>query len=229
MFSNFPENVNGIIGERLLFFPSIGFSVALASVIYMIFKLKRQSSLSNFSLAAKTIIVILLLFYAGKTVVRNNTWKDSLALFKNDIRYAQNSVQINQIIAGEMMDRMVEKLQKGEPAINHINTVDSIIMLYKRAWSLYPENYRALNNIGDIFMTFKNRPDSAHLFLAGAYKLEPDNFYVNYNIARGYEMKKDYKKALRFYSKAKSIKPEKEQTDQSITRIEILLKNMKYQ
>ena len=198
-------------------------------MFFYIFRINKADQLKSIPVHFKTLLLILILLYAGKTIVRNNTWSDSLTLFKNDIRYAKNSIQANQILAGEMMDRMVEKLQKGEPVINHINTVDSIIMLYKRAWSLYPENYRALNNIGDIFMTFKNRPDSAHFFLAGAYNLEPDNFYVNYNIARGYEMKKDYKKALRFYSKAKSIKPEKEQTDISITRIEILLKNMEYQ
>lgn len=223
MFSNIPEKVNGIIGERLLFVPSLGFAIILTSLLFLIFRINKEVSFKTFPVSAKIILVALLAFYAGKTIVRNTSWRDSLTLFKNDIRYVRNSVQANSMLAGEMMDRMLEKLQKGEPVTKFVSTTDSIIMLYRRAWVLYHDNYRAMNNLGDIYMTFKNKPDTALVFLTGAYKLEPDNFYVNYNIARGYEMKGKLKKALYFYQKAKAIKPEKKQTDESISRIERLL------
>ena len=225
MFSNIPEKVNGIIGERLLFFPSVGFSVMLSSLFFITFNIKRDTKFSSVPLSFKIILVLVLSFFAGKTIVRNTTWKDSLRIFRNDIRYAENSVQANTILAGEMMDRVVAGLQKGFPVTKYKSSSDSIILLYKRAWKLYPKNYRVLNNLGDIYMTFRNDPDTALLFLSGAYKLEPENFYVCFNIARGFEMKKSYFYALYFYKKAAEIKPEKMQSFSSIERIKAIIKN----
>jgi hypothetical protein len=216
MFSNFPENVNGIVAERLAFVPSIGFSVAMVAVLFYLFSISREVKIRLLPVSLKVILVVLFVFYSGKTIVRNTSWRDSKTLFASDIRYAYRSVQANSILAGEMMDRVIGELNKGAVPQRYKSTVDSVLFLYNRVWQLYPENYRVLNNMGDLYMTFRNQPDTALAYLACAFRLEPENFFVNYNIARGFEMKGNDRYALFYYSRAGRINPEKKQAEEKI-------------
>lgn len=216
MFSNFPENVNGIVAERLVFVPSIGFSVVTVSVLFVIAGVKKEMLWSNTSFTLKAVFVCLFLFFAAKTIVRNTSWKDSRTLFANDIRYAHRSVQANSILAGELMDGVIEGLKKGKNPAHYKNTIDSIIVLYNRAWILHRDNYRALNNMADLYMTFRGSADTALAYLSLAFQLEPENFYVNFNIARGYEMKGDNRYALFYYIRANRIKPENIQASEKM-------------
>lgn len=219
MFSNFPENVNGIVAERLVFVPSIGYSVFITALLFRFSGITATTPFAKMHQGLKVVLIVVFLLFSAKTIVRNTSWKDTLTLFKNDIRYAAGSAHANAILAEEMMSRVVKELQKGTPPARLKNSTDSIIFLYKRSWVLYPENYRPLNNMGDLYLTFRNDPDSALLFLAGADRLDPDNFFIAFNAARAYEMKSDTTKALVLYQKAVRIKPEKKQAEEAIRRL----------
>lgn len=207
-FSNYFIEINGIVGERFLFVPSAGFIV---SFVYMIFFFtKNNVSTSNFNTLTKSLrifVYVVLAVFTVKTIARNTSWKDSETLYLNDIAYLDKSVKANDILAQEIMDKLVaDKIPK--PLYLIKPRIDSIIFYYSRSLSLYPENPKAMNNIAHIYLNYYKQPDSALTYLHRAYKLKNTSFEVAYNLAHCYEVTGRDTLATEWYSKATRLNPQ---------------------
>ncbi|HYM11212.1 MAG TPA: DUF1736 domain-containing protein [Bryobacterales bacterium] len=75
--SNFLRPIGTIMAERLLYLPSLGFTCAIAYAIARAQQAPRRRE------AATAFAILLALFYAGRTVLRNADWHDHLALFSS--------------------------------------------------------------------------------------------------------------------------------------------------
>ncbi|PKP22096.1 MAG: hypothetical protein CVU05_05330 [Bacteroidetes bacterium HGW-Bacteroidetes-21] len=220
LFSNLPIEINGIVGERFLFLPSLGFAIAFTALV---FGLTRNNlyvkNLKLMSLNLRVILFIIFLLFSIKTMVRNTSWRDSLTLYKNDIRYASRSVQAHNILAGEMMDCLIMDLNKGCAVSSKTKEIQQIIHYFRKSWLLFPESYRTMNNLGDLYLNFGNNPDSALLFLAGAYKLKPESFYVRFNIARCFDFNNEMDKAEYWYLSAIQVNPDIPKTHELLNNL----------
>jgi len=207
-FSNIIMGINGIVAERFLFMPSVGFAIALTAILFRIFKIDLKiSSLREVSKSLKYVIIIILVLYSGKTIIRNNSWKDKITLFSNDIKYAEKSVQANNILADYMLENIHNEFKLGIKSDNQKQIIDSVLLLYKRSLELYPNNYRALNNIGDIYLSFYGNGDSALYYLSTAYELNNKSFSVVFNIAYANELIGNKLNAIRYYKESLDINP----------------------
>lgn len=200
-FSNYFIEINGIVAERFLHGPSLGFAVATASFFYYVWTTDK-SRVRRYRNRVKWLFLILLAFYTIKTVDRNKDWRSEMTLFANDIKYLDNSVKANDIIAQAIMDRIMQNNPLQKPFSELKPSLDSIIYYYQRSLELYPENPKALNNIANIYINFYNQPEKALEYLLKAYKYKPDNFELNFNMAQCYEMLKKDSLAMPHYRKA---------------------------
>jgi tetratricopeptide (TPR) repeat protein len=91
--SNFIRPIGTIMGERLLYLPSLGFTCALA---YGISRIRKKE-------AAIGGAVLLSLFYAGRTMVRNADWRDHLALFSSAAAVCPDSSLVQANLANALL------------------------------------------------------------------------------------------------------------------------------
>ncbi|MCX7861659.1 MAG: tetratricopeptide repeat protein [Bacteroidales bacterium] len=200
-FSNYFIEINGIVADRFLHGPSLGFAISLASLFYVVWTnpSKKLKKLQN---RLQWIFIFILIFYAVKTIDRNNDWRSEMTLFTRDIKYLENSVKANDILAQTIMDRIMQNNPLQKPFSQLKPSLDSVIYYYEQSLKLFPENPKALNNIANIYINFYNQPQKALEYLKKAYTYKPENFELNFNLAQCYEMLKQDSLAIPYYLKA---------------------------
>jgi len=129
LFSNWVELVAGMVGERLAFTASAGFSIFLAGVIYW---LKPDFNLKKPSLLEFSLIVILILF-SIRTISRNSDWQDAVTLMSRDIKHLQNSAQANNLLALNLAKFADEQQDENVRRMNFIKAKKH----FKRAFTIY--------------------------------------------------------------------------------------------
>jgi tetratricopeptide (TPR) repeat protein len=79
--------------------------------------------------------------------------------------------------------------------------------LYRKVIKSDPQNVRALNNLGVIYLAQKNYKRATNRFL-DALAIKPDSVDVYYNLACLYSKKKDFVRSLHYLKKAFGLNPE---------------------
>lgn len=202
MFSNWYLAVPGIIGERLVFVASFGFSLVSAYLIYFVFNrkniLNKKASLSK---AMYVFLFAVIIVYSVITINRNFSWKDHITLYKADIESLDNSAKANCMIADELMRKIYQRTDSEGVKIDK-NDVEPALEYYKRAIEIYPQYTSVYNNIGTIYFNFFGDFKSAIPFLRKAVAYDSTYYQAYYNLALSYKALKNSDSSLYFYAYA---------------------------
>jgi len=216
-FSNYMMEINGIVADRFLNAPSLGFAIIVVSLLFLYYKIPwMEQNIKMINAKAKYIFFIILILYGIKTISRNSDWRNEIKLFSHDIEYLDNSVKANDILAQNIMDRVMQNNPLQHSFSELKPQLDSVLKYYLRTLELFPDNPKALNNVANLYINFYNQPDKALDFLQKAYRLKPQSFEVNFNLGMSYEMMKQDTLAIRFYVKALNINKQYPKLWQSI-------------
>ncbi len=205
MFLNTVKPVPGIIGERFLWIPSIGFSIALAYFLFKLFlsspKSVRISTGKVVGIIAVTILI--LVPYSGKTYLRNLDWRTSYSLISADMPYLWDSFKANDQYADEIMKETNKELAKPVNVLKFLDPqIREAIMHWERASEIYPEYYSPYNNIGIVYSRVYKEYDTAITYFDQALQRKPDDPLVLFNIGMAYEGKGSYARALDYFQKS---------------------------
>ncbi|MFH2143117.1 MAG: tetratricopeptide repeat protein, partial [Bacteroidota bacterium] len=198
VFSNIIVPINGIIGERLIYIASLGFSIIIG---YILFELR---NIMKVKIIPVILLIVILVSCSFKTINRNFNWKNETTLFENDIKYLQNSAKANGVYATKILFELADdpnaksKNHKIIEAINH----------FSRSIEIYPEYYSSWNNLGYIYFMFYGTPDKAIFYFDKALEIRPEYPEALYYTGLCYETKGDYDSAVEFYEKAFDVRPE---------------------
>jgi tetratricopeptide (TPR) repeat protein len=157
-FSNNFTPVAGMLAERFLLIPSLGWAVLLLALCLKLLKLSPEQNMSwnTIPSSAKYPFLALVILYAVISFSRNFDWKDDLTLFRHDIAYADMSAQAHNLLGVHLMQHMVtvpdssERAGLGKEALLH----------FKRSQQIYPYFFNARYDIGRVYLAL-NMPDSA--------------------------------------------------------------------
>lgn len=207
-FANMVQPVVGIVGDRFIYFASLGFCMAVAYIILKLFKIDIQSN-STFSIQHSTTpfkltLVSIFLIYSSLVISRNTKWRDELTLYRNDIRHFANSCNLQYTI-GNYLYPKIYSTPKGAKRDSIIQEAafhyKQAIELMKEGVKKYPEDYTTINNIGTLYMNMFNDANSASPFFNKAFKLNPEDIITSFNIAFCYEKRLLTDSAIIFYEK----------------------------
>ena len=95
MISNFIIPVGTIMGERLMYFPSLGFSIFSALIIVKFLNKEKIYKIAGFSL-----LIFIVVLYGTRTFIRNKDWHDSRTLFNATVKESPNSLITRTALAG---------------------------------------------------------------------------------------------------------------------------------
>ncbi|GIV32510.1 MAG: hypothetical protein KatS3mg031_0045 [Chitinophagales bacterium] len=199
-FSGLVIPIAGLLGDRYLLVPSIGYALSLAALLLP----PKRPSLAR---AGKWIFILITLIYSIHTLQRNRLWKDPITLMTHDITHLHNSAQANNLLATNLMQAsMTEKdpaktAQMRNRAITH----------FKRALEIYPDFFNAWVDLGRAYLTVRDLENAYTCFLKASAidSTLPD---VSLKIALIADQKGDYKMAIRHYNNVIALNPAMKET-----------------
>ena len=210
LVSNLLIMIGTLMGDRLLYMPSLGFCFFIAVLFARIFKVEatdnREYKLMSFFKSHSKPFVLLglvLILYSFKTVTRSPVWKDDLTLHLSGIQDSPNSSRNHHNLATQILN--TRALVEPDPLKR-----DSIFQVcidgYKKSAEVYPQNAEAYSDMGFVFMQRGDllRADSCYNL---ALKYKPfDAKTMNKKGALLFEQKKYYE-AKEWLIKAVELSP----------------------
>lgn len=124
--SNIPFAIGVLKAERILYAPSLGFIVALASLLYLIYQHKKYRSFLYILIAVYSMVL------ATKTWMRNPVWKNNFTLSRATVLTSPDSPRMNNLLG-----QAYKKQKKPDQALYYL----------ERAVASRPEHLPAVVNL----------------------------------------------------------------------------------
>lgn len=203
LFSNLFFLVGAMKAERFLFFPSVGFCIAIAFALHrwlgdtgsrlLIFKNSR----------AWILLFPFFLIFAWLTINRNSDWKDNRTLYEADSKKSSNSWRIYYSLGTELCQNIVHS----RPGTS-VNTpeIEEGVENLEKAVAIVPGYDVAQEHLGTAFFALQ-KYDSAEVHLKKALDINPRNKEAISSITNVYFYGGRFENALRMYQYGLSIDP----------------------
>lgn len=225
VYANFAFPVNGIVAERFLFIASLGFFLAISGIIQQY--TQKHPEVSPVYKKNKTriiwIVTIICIIFSIQTINRNTQWKSYKTLLTADIVNLENSAKAHTSFATFTLNEIKENAVDG----NKINSADleKVIYHYNKSLEIYPEYYTSMNNIGLVYLTFYNNPQTAKAWFDKALKIKPDYLEAKYNLANCLIRTGDTLNSINLYKQVLAIDSNHIQTLSEIANIYYVMKD----
>lgn len=141
LFSNWIELVAGVVGERLVYLPSVGFFIGIIGLI------KEFNLLEKFKQPSIIALCVIGILLAGRTMARNIDWENNYTLMTHDIKHLGNSAQANNLVASAMMGYSLDNENDLTPEERHL-LQKSAISYFNTALKIYPYFFNAAYDKG---------------------------------------------------------------------------------
>ncbi|MEI7661771.1 MAG: tetratricopeptide repeat protein [Bacteroidota bacterium] len=217
----------GTFAERMLFYPSVGFCMAVAWVILVIARTDIRGRLLKENLLKQPVFIVallgimVLLPFSALTINRNKTWKDSMTLFTADLDKGQNCALLQYHWGGDRINEGVNT----KDSIKKIQYILEGLHSMRRAAEIFPNFYSAYSRMGDVYdylgFTYHDpvKVDSAVFCLQEAARLEPDQEDVFRRLGSVYLRLKNYQLASYNYNMALKLNPESAEAQSKVKMI----------
>ena len=183
MISNLIKPVGTNMGERLMYFPSFGLILLFS---YLLFKLSKKIGRK----AVYFFLVLIIIFFSARTIIRNRDWYDARTLFMATLEESPNSLIARMAMAA--VDITENKWDSAEEQLNI-------------ALNIYEDNSR-FQNLWGIIADHKGDRDLAEEKWLRSLELNPDAVNALINLAELYakqgrlqEAGVYFKKVIEFY------------------------------
>ncbi len=195
----------GIMAERFLYAPVLGYSLALS---YLLFKLlprerKTKQIIYDFKPATSKVfagvLVILILFYSVRTIARNPEWKNNFTLFSADVIYGGQSALLRKHYGSELINLSVATT---DPVVKD-SLMQKGMAEVEKALEINRGFSEAYFKLGYAYYQLRDYDTSIEY-----YKKTNQNNSMNLsNMALAYYMKGENGEALRLLKKSLQIDP----------------------
>jgi len=200
----------GIVADRFAYVFSLGFSIVLAWLLLLIFKIDVTKEQAKIHLSPIFIISlgIILLGYSARVVARNANWENHLTLYENDIKHLNNSAKANALVANTYYPMVFEKarLNPSDPTIK--NDMEKVIFHYKEAIRIDSTYLTSLNNLASVYSILLRDYKTAIYYSSKAIQIKPNYLEAQFNLGYSYDALDDYENALQHYLEVLKLNPE---------------------
>ena len=211
IFSNIVLKIPGIVGERMAFFASLGFCMALAWLLFRILKIDIHKAVIPRPKINRLIFLMLLILvpWSVKTITRNTRWKDYLTLFSHDMSYLSNSAMAHKTYGNQLLKEAYGKGGKDQTPEKRKEYLDLAMKHLTRAVEIDPTYKFAWNNLG--YVSYQHMADKnvGIGYMLKAIEVDPDYENAHYNIGVAYKQQKQFEKSILHFREAQRINPKK--------------------
>jgi tetratricopeptide (TPR) repeat protein len=203
LYSNLLYTIGTSFGERLLFIPSLGFSIAIAYLLYKLFHIEFEKIDFRASKLLSLIILILFFGYSYQTISRNRAWKDNYTLYTTDVKNCDQSARCHYYHG---LGLMKEKALN-EKDINVKNAlIKESIQAFTRSIEILPTYSNAYGQRGIAYYRLNNL-ELAVKDYEKSIQFNPMNATTLSNLGSVYFQTQQYQKAKDAYARAIKANP----------------------
>lgn len=199
--------LNASMAEHWLYLAAFGFIAAIVISLNTLTTLpKTNKGYRLFAVRTPFLIILAvcyLIYFSGKTVIRNSQWKNSITLFQHDIQYSPNSFLLHNNLgvaytrlpdlekAGQEFAKAVAIQPNYGIAHNNLGVFYERKKLYNKAIKEYLDAIRlnayvlAYENLGRLYIKL-NRPKDAVTVLADGCLQHPLSIDMHYFLGMAY-------------------------------------------
>jgi len=236
LFSNLVLTIGTSMGDRLMYFPSLGFCICIA-ILYIKFFVKNdlKPEIRNWKLYPLFIILIL---FSYKTYSRNADWKDNFTLYTHDVGIVPQSVKAHYYLGLELVKVVadaeqdvdkkkkcyengiaeLEKAVKILPSFSSAYTqmgvayyrmknYEKAIENYNKANELKPSDAITLNNIGTVYFEWGKYQEAKEKFQQ-ALQIDTRFIDAHMNLGSVLGTMKDFNGAIASFQNAIRFAPD---------------------
>lgn len=234
--ANFFFLIGATLSERFLFFPSLGFVIAVVYALAAILKV----NVSDFSGTGRNrfigIVVCISVVFMALTISRSGDWESNVTVFESGAENAPNSSRTNsalgiryRLLAGQeanpqqkkiyyddaikFSQRSLDILPSNKDALYNVGStylemhnLPEAKKAFHNMLNYYPGFRSALNNLGTIFMQ-ENKLDSAYFYLKRSYDVDTGFAKSSQNLAIYYFQAGNFELAVKFAQNAIRLNP----------------------
>lgn len=196
LVSNLVMKIGTAYGERLLFAPSLGWAIAIGSLLYA------ASRHTKLRVASMVLTGIIAITYCYLTIQRNPAWYDSFTLYQADIRQAPNCIKLRYHYG-------LELAKKGKDATDSLERREWLqkgLVEYKRVLAQYPTYFDAWAEKGLAEWRLGAR-DSALASYQKSLEHNPNQARVWSNMGMIYYELQNWPKMKEVYTKSVQLDP----------------------
>lgn len=171
VFSNFTLQVPGMLADRFLLIPSVGWCIVVVVLITLLsgFQITKKEILkAEIKTLGKWSFLALLVFYSILSFARNSYWKDHISLFRHDISYVENSAQAHNLLALRLMKNSYDSLPS-----QTLSMRQEALAHFKKAKEIYPFFFNVTYDIARTY-NLLNMTDSAAEAYRQTLKIDPN-------------------------------------------------------
>lgn len=226
IFSNLLVRIGSSFADRFLFLPSLGYCIAIISVIFMMFNSRKLQDISLKETKNKMIVVvvgIILFIFSFQTVSRASDWVDQFTLFGKDVEKSSNSAHMRLYWGLALRDTGLaykdandgeknwEKVQENNAKF--IDWTWKAIEQFKTGIKIYPGTADCNEQLGiaydNLYPFYPNEQyrDTAERYYLRALEIVPSKAATNSNVAKIYFDRGEIQKAKKYYLNAIKYDP----------------------
>ena len=207
IYSNIFFPIGTFMSERFLFAPSLGYCLALTSILMWVKNYKEP--------LLKLSFAIICLLFSFKTYTRNEVWKNNYTLFTTDVKVSKNSAKAQLAAGGVLMDAGKENTNK----IEGTNQLNKAIKHFDAATVLHPD-YTLAYELNGLTLIYQENYEEAIQYFEAKLKEIPGNIKMKEYLGISYreqgkyygEKIGDLNKSFEYLKKANEIKPDDSET-----------------
>lgn len=177
--SNLVFNIGALMGDRFLYMPTVGTTLLTAwAMVWMVQRFapdeKKSSQHIMYLLAASLMICCL---YSIRTVIRNIDWRSDEALVLSNVEAFPDGIRERRIYAGFLQRKITQTQNPAERTAYFQEALDHLQACLRVDSTAEPKVY---STIGQQYMLFAERYDSAEVYYRKAIALDSSAFFRSY-------------------------------------------------
>lgn len=203
--------IENLMAERYLCLPIIGFCLFTGSLLS---HQQDRISFSKYRIITTVLIIVMLVGFSFRTIIRNTTWRDQTVLWTNTAKLSPNSFRAHNNLgnmyrnAGRLDDAIQELKQAITLYNDYIDAHNNLgityrkkgllkeaLSEYQKALQINPRYPYAHNNMG-VLLAKSNYLDLAIIEFSNAVRCKPDYADAYNNLGAAYIQKGMYEKAI---------------------------------
>jgi protein O-mannosyl-transferase len=184
--------VGATMAERFLFFPSVGFCLAIALLVVNWVDGGPVQGLDLITNRKLLVVALpLALICAALTTSRNSDWQNNYTLLMTDVKKVPRNSRLLFNLGTTILISSEEQVDPAEKK----QTMDEGISYIQKAISIYPDLDLAISELGNAYMTINNY-DSAEVYNRKYLTKHPADTVALQNLAAVYFRTKRYRESL---------------------------------
>lgn len=205
LFSNLVLIIGTSMGDRLMYFPSLGYCLVIAALLVHLLRITNfyEFRIKDFFKPNFLPIILIVALYSFKTYSRNPDWKDNYTLYSHDVNIAPNSVKAHYYLGLELVKVTAET----EPDMEKKKKIyEQGISELEKAVAILPSFSSAYTQLGVAYYRLKDFEKAIENYNKAA-SLSPSDAITTNNIGTIYFEWKKYPEAKEKFQQALAIDP----------------------